>query len=142
MDSGGGFTWSCGWVSLPACPALLKALWLHSTEDVRAVQPPWTTCRSQSSIARENKDPCLPQKAEPFPAVHQELLGQLQEQLDRPQHGTVLFPVPAIPRGLSEPWVKADTWQGEGTRGRDQGRALQVWLSAACATPHVKPMRS
>lgn len=107
-----------------SCPASLKALWLCSTEHVGAVQPPWTTCRSQSTIARENKDPCLPQKAEPVPAVHQELLGQFLEQVDRqrPHCGTVLYPVPATPTGLCEPWVKADTWQGEGTRGRDMGK--------------------
>lgn len=123
-----------------SCLASLRALWLHSTGDVGAVQPPQTTCRSQSSIARENKYPCLPQKAEPLPAVHQELLGQLWEQVDRQKShcGTVLVPMPATSRGLSEPWVKADTRQGEGTRGR----APQVWWSAACVTPHVKPMRS
>lgn len=100
-----------------SCPALLRALWLHSTGGVGAGQPPQTTCRSQSSIARENKYPCLPQKAEPLPAVQQELLGQLGEQVDRqrPHCGTVLFPVPATPRGVREPWVKADPWQGEGT---------------------------
>lgn len=88
------------WMGFTAsCPALLRALWLHSTGGVGAVQPPQTTCRSQSSIARENKYPCLPQKAEPLPAVQQELLGQLGEQVDRqrPHCGTVLFPVQPPP---------------------------------------------
>lgn len=109
-------------------------------QGTQAVQPPRTTCRSQSSIARENKDLCLPQKAEPLPAVHQELLGQFQEQVDspRPHCGTVLFPVPATPMGLSELWSKQTHGKGKGPGGS----ALQVLLSAACATPHVKPRRS
>lgn len=118
-----------------SCPASLKALWLHSTGGVGAVQPPQTTCRSQSSIARENKYPCLPQQAEPLPAVHQGLLGQLWEQVDRqrPHCGTVLLPVPATPKGLREPWVKGDTWKGEGTQERDQGKGITgLVVSSLC----------